>query len=290
MHANPIEEKFLAYEAEGKSGLIVEIPMLAPIPETQRRMANLLIEADIDVIQIPIPIRFPWMYGMRILKIQKLAAENNIWYEQSFLVLEQLIHEHPGSEFMPVGFYGGLQRMGQEAYVRRCAELGIHSVDVPDYPLVHDHDPHGFYILLANHGIDYTTVISTELALQPEGVAGYSQLAEVVRRSYGFSFLLATAGGKTGEVAAVDYGLLDRAARAVRSVQKRVDRRCPLVAVCGISTPEQVRRLTQLGLHVMFGSALFTRMMNGQSDEEILEFLISMKQAARMKDGPWIKR
>lgn len=278
---NPIEQKLLAYEQRGQGGLIIEIPMLPPVPSTQLHMADLLVRAGIDVIQIPIPIRFPWMYGTRILQIQREAAKQRIWYEQSFDVLDRLVRAYPNQEFMPVGFYGGLQRMGQDAYVARLAELGVHAADVPDYPLVHDNDPRGLYASLKNAGIDYVTVISSELALQPEGSPGYEQLVKVVERSYGFSFLLATAGGKTGEVKDIDYDLLARAREAILRIQERVGRRCPLVAVCGISTPEQVERLTSLGLHVMFGSALFTRMMNGQSDDEIYDFLVSMRQAAR---------
>lgn len=278
---NPIEEKFLDYEAHRQGGIIVEIPMLTPIPQTQMDTAELLVRAGIDVIQIPIPVRFPWMYGERILTIQRMAACKGIWYEQSFQVLEALVEKYPQAEFMPVGFYGGLQRMGQSEYVRKLAKLGLHMADVPDYPLVHDDDPRGLYRELREHGIDYITVISAELAMQPEGTPGYRQLEKVVSLSHGFCFLLAAAGGKTGEKSKFDYDGLNRAKERILAVQARVGRRCPIVAVCGIATPEQVRTLVKdVGLHVMFGSALFTRMMAGQSAEEIYAFLSEMKQAA----------
>ena len=79
----------------------------------------------------------------------------------------------------------------------------------------------------------------------------------------------------------MDYERLAKAKEGILRVQEKTGRRCPIVAVCGISTPEQVRVLTrELGLHVMFGSALFTRMMNGESKEDIYRFLIEMKKAA----------
>ena len=44
---------------------------------------------------------------------------------------------------------------------------------------------------------------------------------------------------------------------AIKKVQKEYDRPCPIVAVCGISKPEQVDKMVHdIGLHVMFGSAL----------------------------------
>mgnify|MGYP004579784475 FL=1 len=79
----------------------------------------------------------------------------------------------------------------------------------------------------------------------------------------------------------MDYRSLEHAENRILKVQEKVGRRCPIVAVCGISTPEQVSILTQeLGMHVMFVSALFTRMMNGESNEEIYQFLVEMKNAA----------
>ena len=278
---NVVEQKLFAYEAEHKGGVIVEIPMLLPIPKTQLEMADLLIRAGIDIIQIPIPVRFPWMYAKRILSIQKMAAENKIWYKQSFQVLEELIKRYPETEFMPVGFYGGLQRMGQENYVRELARLGIHVADVPDYPLVHDRDPRGLGHELEKRGINLVTVISADAALSDPGTDGYKHLEKIVSVSHGFCFLLATAGGKTGERDDMDYERLAKAKEGILRVQEKTGRRCPIVAVCGISTPEQVRVLTrELGLHVMFGSALFTRMMNGESKEDIYRFLIEMKKAA----------
>ena len=278
---NVVEEKLLNYEAEHKGGIIVEIPMLPPIPDTQMEMADLLVRAGIDIIQIPIPVRFPWMYGQRILKIQQMAAHQDIKYAQSFQVLGELVKKYPDTEFMPVGFYGGLQRMGQDNYVKALAGLGIHIADIPDYPLVHDHDPRGLVRELKKQGIAYATVISTEVAMAQEGTAGYEHFQKVVAASEGFCFLLAAAGGKTGEKSEMDYQGLAEAKERILKMQEKTGRRCPIVAVCGISTPQQVHTLTQeLGLHVMFGSALFTRMMNGESKDEIFRFLTEMKKAA----------
>lgn len=276
-----IEEKFLGLEQEHKGAVIVEIPMLMPVPKTQLEVADMLVKSGIDLIQVSVPIRFPWMYGTRILDIQKKAAQNDVGWKQSFEVLKQLIEKYPQSEFMPVGFYGGLQRMGQDNYVRRCSDLGIRIVDVPDYPLVHDDDPRGLVKELRKNAIDYVEIISTNMTKAPKGSDGYNNLVHVIENCHGFCFLLASAGGKTGEKATFDYDGLFEAKSKIQDIQKMVGRICPIVAVCGISTPEQVRILTkQVGLHVMFGSSLFTRIMNGDSRDEIMKFLQSMKEAA----------
>ena len=278
---NAIEQKFFDYEAKKQGAIIVEIPLLSPIPKTQMDTAELLVRAGIDVIQVPIPVRFPWMYGTRIQTIQKAAAHNDVCFQQSFQVLSKLIETHKETAFMPVGFYGGLQRMGQSRYVDQCAQLGIQMVDVPDYSVIHDDDPRGLVKALNSRGISYVTVISADMAMEPEGSRGYRQLQKLVEVSGGFCFLLAAAGGKTGEKSSFDYEGLARAKARIVEVQNRVNRRCPIVAVCGISEPEQVRILVKdIGLHVMFGSALFTRMMRGDSSEEIYQFLKKMKEAA----------
>ncbi len=276
-----IETLFNQYEAEGKGGIIVEIPMLAPIPQTQLRVAKLLVEAGIDVIQLTIPYRFPWMQGSRIQSLLKQSAIDGVDYKDSFKVFEKLRNIYPEQIFMPVGFYGGMKRMGEDNYINALKKLDIDIVDVPDYPLVHDNDPLGFYKKLRENNIDYVNCISTDQALVKEDSEEYKDFEEVVKKSFGFCFLIATKGGKTGEVNEFPYEKLLEAKKAIKKVQAKYNRPCPIVAVCGISSPEQVRKMThELGLHVMFGSALFTRLVNGTSDEDILSFLKEMKAAA----------
>ncbi len=278
---NIVEKRFFDYEKHNNGGIIVEIPLLPPIPTTQIDVACTLVESGIDIIQVSVPVRFPWMYGERHLNLARNAAINDVDYKQSFEVLEKLTKQHEGAEFMPVGFYGGIQRMGQDKYISECKRLGIRLVDVPDYPLVHDQDPKGLVGELRSKGISYVTIFNTELALAPEGTRAYQNLCKLVAQSSGFCFLLAAAGGKTGEKKSFEYDGLLRAKERLLSIQKRMDRRCPIVVVCGISTPEQVRILVkEVGVHVMFGSALFKRMMNGDSQRDIAEFLTKMKRAA----------
>lgn len=276
-----IEELFNEYERQGKGGVIVEIPMMAPIPETQLNMADLLVQAGIDVIQLTVPYRFPWMQGPRIQSLLKQSAIDGTDYKDTFRVFRMFREKYPEQIFMPVGFYGGMKRMGEDNYIRALKELDIDTVDVPDYPVVHDRDPLGFYQKLRDNGMAYVNCISADQALCEPGTEEYKNFVEVVKKSYGFCFLIATKGGKTGEVEEFPYEQLRRAKEAIKKVQKEYDRPCPIVAVCGISKPEQVDKMVHdIGLHVMFGSALFTRMVNGVSNEEILDFLKQMKAAA----------
>lgn len=279
-----IEELFNEYERQGKGGVIVEIPMMAPIPDTQLNMAELLVQAQIDVIQLTVPYRFPWMQGTRIQSLLKQSARDGVDYRDTFKVFKMLRERYPEQIFMPVGFYGGMKRMGEDNYIRALKELDIDTVDVPDYPVVHDHDPLGFYQKLRDNDMAYVNCISADQALSQPGTKEYDDFVEVVKRSYGFCFLIATKGGKTGEVEEFPYEKLRHAKNAIKKVQNEYDRPCPIVAVCGISKPEQVDKMVHdIGLHVMFGSALFTRMVNGVSNEEILDFLKQMKAAANGK-------
>ena len=275
-----IEELFNSYESQGKGGVIVEIPMMSPIPDTQLNICDLLVQAGIDVIQLTVPYRFPWMQGSRIQSLLKQSAIDGVDYKDSFEVFRLLRQRYPKQIFTPVGFYGGVKRMGEDNYIRSLKEVDIDTVDVPDYPLVHDNDPLGFYKKLRDNDMAYVNCISADQALSPEGKE-YRNFEEVVKKSYGFCFLIATKGGKTGEVDEFPYEQLREAKNAIKKLQNKHERHCPIVAVCGISKPEQIDKMVHdIGLHVMFGSALFTRMVNGSSNEEILSFLKQMKQAA----------
>lgn len=277
---NKVEELLNGYEKKGQGGIIVEIPMMGPIPQTQLRVAKLLVESGIDVIQLTVPYRFPWMQGARIQSLLKQSAIDGVDYKDTFATFKLLREKYPDQIFMPVGFYGGMRKMGEDNYISELKKLDIDIVDVPDYPLVHDQDPFGFYQKLRDNDMAYVNCISTDQALVQKDTKEYDDFVEVVKKSYGFCFLIATKGGKTGEVDEFPYEKLAMARDAIKEVQAKYNRPCPIVAVCGISKPEQVYKMVhELKLHVMFGSALFTRLVNGDSDESILKFLKEMKAA-----------
>lgn len=275
------EQIFFDLEEKGKGALVVEMPLAMPVPECQIRAASILVRSGVDVIQVPVPPRLPWMYGPLILGLLSSARNNKIDWRQSFTALKAIREAYPGAELQPVGFYGGIQRMGQSNYIARCKEFSVRAVDVPDYPLVHDGDPCGLAQALIKENIDLTTIVGTDLALAEEGTHRYELLVELVKQSRGFTFLLAVAGGRTGARSDLDYRGLELAKLRVMDIQRQLKVRCPLVAVCGISTPGQVRTIVkELGLHVMFGSAFYEKLLFGNCDEEVVDFVSRMKQAA----------
>lgn len=278
---NNFEQLFYDYEAKNKGAIIVELPLLEPIPEVQVKLAGLLLEAGIDIIEVGVPVRFPWMYGRTILQLQKNARDKNIYWKHSFEIMEQIRDRYPQAEIMPVGFYGGISSMGQERYLKRCKELGIRAIDIPDYPLVADNDPLGLYSKMKQQDMSLITIVDSTLALVPKSSKHYRLLEEIVRKSSGFTFLLAVPGGKTGPKNELPFEDIAKAKARIEQIQNKLDKRCPVVVVCGISTPDQVKTIVKdIGAHVMFGSALFKRVMAGESDQSILKFLTEMKKAA----------
>lgn len=275
------EQIFYRLEAQGKGALVVEIPLVQPVPQSQLHAAGLLVKGGADIIQIPVPPRLPWMYGPLILKLLSGARNNNIAWKQSFEAFRAVRQAYPTAELQPVGFYGGIQRMGQANYIAQCKELGIRAVDVPDYPLAHDDDPRGLVRALRREDIDFVTIVGTNLAMAKEGTPQYETLVDVVQKSTGFIFLLAVAGGRTGARQELDYKGMETARRRVTDLQRQLGTRCPLVAVCGISTPQQVKTIVKsLGMHVMFGSSFFEKLLYGEGDAAVVDFVRQMKDAA----------
>ncbi|MCK4255858.1 tryptophan synthase subunit alpha [candidate division WOR-3 bacterium] len=275
------EQLFYDYEARRQGVIIVELPLIEPIPDLQVKLADLLLQAGIDIIEVGVPVRFPWMYGTTILKLQKNARDKDIDWKHSFEIMERIREKHPEAEIMPVGFYGGMARMGQKRYLERCKELYIRAIDIPDYPLAADGDPFDLQKNMKKKGMGLITVVDFNLALVPENSKHHPLLERIVKKSLGFTFLLAVSGGKTGEKSELPLKNIGQAKRRIEKIQDKYNKRCPIVVVCGISTPEHVRAIVKdIGAHVMFGSALFKRVMGGESDEKILKFLSGMKEAA----------
>ncbi len=171
--------------------------------------------------------------------------------------------------------------MGQEDYVLACAEAGIECVDIPDYPLAGSDDVLGFVDALRKQDIHFTVDITTDEAVAPEGTREYALLHESVKRSSGFLFMIAQPGGVSGTKPTLPVDKLKPAVERVRVLEAELQVETPIIVVCGISSPEQVRgSIRDVGADgVMLGSAISKRLQAGESLEQIQPFLVELKQA-----------
>jgi len=251
---------------------------------TSMEIIHMLAEIGADALEIAVPTRFPWMEGKAMQIHQLEAIEQKVGPADSFKLMETARKEYPDWPLVTLNFMGPVLTYGQSNYVSGCMRADMDAVDIPDYPYVSREDPLNFGADLLNNHVYFIVDLTTDLALAPEGTCEYDLLCNLIKKSKGFLFMIAQAGGVSGTKDKLPIDTLIPAVERVKRLEEKFGVNTSIIVVCGISTPEQVHEsLRVVGADgVMLGSAISKRLQAGESLEHIQPFAQSLKDATRV--------
>lgn len=270
--------------AASDEGEFIALAPASPPPHTETlEVADMMVRAGVDVLEIAVPSVFPWMEGATMQRHQLEAIAQRVTPAMAFDGIQCVRKRYPGLPLVAISFTTRVFSYGQRRFVESCARTGTDGVDIPDYPLVRSGDVTGFGAELSGHDIHFINPISTDLAMVPESTPEYHLLEGMVRSASGFLFIMAVAGGVSGVKPRLPVETLKPATERVRALQEKLAVSCPIIIVCGISTPEQVHAsIEEVGADgVMLGSAVSRRLQAGESLESVESFVRSLKDATR---------
>lgn len=282
---NRLDMVFAELRKKGEGALVTLAPSEPPPFAHSLEIADMFAAAGADVVEIAIPSTFPWMEGETMQRHQLEAKVAEVRTTDSFSLATKVREGHPDLPLVAINFTCVLFSHGVERYINDCAQAGFDAVDVPDYPLGRSGDDQGFVSGLLEHNVYSVNPISDTLAMAGEGTKEYQLLCDMVRLSRGFLFVMAVPGGVSGVKDTLAKQSLARAVRRVRALQEKLNAPCPIVLVCGISTPEQVHAsIRDIGADgVMVGSAVSRPLLQGTSLSEVQRAVETLKDATRWK-------
>lgn len=281
---NRLDKSFDDLRARREGALIPLVPGDREPYSNSLEILDMFVKAGSDMVEIAIPTRYPWMEG-RAMQIHQLdAIRQGVHSADSIGLMQTARQKYSSLPLIGINFMGPVFTMGQDVYVDECARVGIDCVDIPDYPLAGSGDRLSFVSALRDQGIHFTVDISTEEAVAPEGTREYTLLCDSIRRSNGFLFMIAQPGGASGTKPTLPVDKLKPAVARVRSLEEDFSVATPIIVVCGISTPEQVRgSVREVGADgVMLGSAVSQRLQAGEPLEHVQPFVAELKAATRV--------
>jgi len=106
-----------------------------PDLEGTKKLLKAQEEAGLDVVELGIPFSDPVADGPVIQDASYKAICNGIKFKKVFVTVEELRKE--GSE-LPIVFmmyYNTILHYGVEAFVKKCNEVGVDGLIIPDLPL-----------------------------------------------------------------------------------------------------------------------------------------------------------
>lgn len=247
-------------------------------------LVDMFAKVGADAVEIVIPTRYAWMEGSNMLIHQLEAVRDGVQTGDSFSLMEAARKKYPDLALVTLNFIGPVMGWGFKEYAESCQKAQMDGADIPDYPYVAGSDHEGFVQALHDHQVHFTNDLTMDLAMAEPGTPKYTLCRNLVKKSSGFLFLIAQPGGQSGVKDKLPVEKLKPACERLRKMEEELGVNTPIIVVCGISTPEQVRdSIRVVGADgVMLGSAVSKRLQTGEPFEKIEPFVRSLKDATRL--------
>ncbi len=225
-----------------------------PSLDVNRQVIRQMADNGVDCIELQIPFSEPMADGPVILKANQDALESGIRVEDCISFTEEIIREFPHVHFLFMTYYNIIYRYGEEAFIKRSAEIGIRGFIVPDLPPEEGES----YLQLSKQyktaPIMFFTPTSTD-----------ERMVEVAQYGDGFMYCVARKG-VTGRQTEMDDNLAEHLDRCRQATG------LPLAVGFGISTREDVAMLEGKADMAIIGTATI-RLVDEQGANAVGPFI-----------------
>lgn len=263
---------FKTLRQRGEGALIGYLMAGDPSPGRDLEYIGALIEGGLDLLEVGVPFSDPIADGPVIQSAGVRALRAGTTPAAVFELVRRVRNEPlQRAQEIPIvlmTYYNPVLALGEADFLKRCAEVGIDGVIVPDLPVEESAS-------LGKQSERYR--VDTIYLATPETDA--ERLARIARETRGFLYLVSrygVTGAPTGLGADLDE-LISQTRRAIPAP-------LPLAVGFGISGPEQVRAVIRAGAEgAIVGSALVERVAQGVSPQELGGFARALKSATHRR-------
>ena len=258
---NRIEAKMKALQEKGEKAFITYITAGLPDLEGTKKLLKAQEEAGLDVVELGIPFSDPVADGPVIQDASYKAICNGINLKKVFVTVEELRKE--GSE-LPIVFmmyYNTILHYGVEAYVKKCNEVGVDGLIIPDLPLEEQEEI-----------TKYLNQDETTILIQLVSPVSGDRIPKILDGAKGFVYCVSSMG-VTGQGADFHKEVLSYL-KSVKAVAK-----IPVMMGFGIRTAEDVKPMKDTIDGAIVGSH-FIRLMeeNDYSTKVAAEYCSTFKK------------
>jgi tryptophan synthase alpha chain len=215
------------------------------LPNVDPRLLRAIQDAGADAIEVGIPFSDPVMDGGVIQEASRLALEAGAHPPDILATI------HEASLSIPVAvmtYVNPVYRRGIDRFLDEAVAAGVSGVIVPDVPVDE-----------AGPLDDAATARGMDAVLLAAPGSAPDRLAAIAERAHGFVYCVATYG-VTGARDSLDTTARD----LVTALRPLTD--LPLLVGVGIGAPEQASDACQFADGVIVGSALMSRLVEGDRD------------------------
>ena len=219
-----------------------------PNISTTEKLITAASEGGADIIEIGIPFSDPVAEGSVIQAASGRALQNKTTLDDLFAMVSRL---HVDATLLFMGYYNTVFAYGAEKFTRRCREIGIKGVILPDLPFEEQDEFDGDLISMV-------TPNSLERAKM------------IAAKAKGEFIYCVSSLGVTGTRETLDSHI----GEVIRQIKTVTD--IPCFVGFGISTPEQAADMAKISDGVIIGSKIVS-IAHEQGIEAVRQFIEEVK-------------
>lgn len=266
MNMNRIEKQFAALKNAQKKALITYITAGHPTIDHTEELIYAQIRGGADIIEIGIPFSDPLADGPVIQKAAQRALDGGVTINKVFECIEKA-RKNTEIPLVFLVYYNTVLAYGVEAFVKKCSQIGIDGLIIPDLPLEEQSEI-----------LPY--INETDMALIPlVAPTSKDRMKKITENGRGFVYCVSSLG-VTGM-----GGNFYREVEAFLS-EVRTQTELPLAVGFGISNKEDIKRFQPYVDAVIVGSAIVKHVEESDGNAVAVETFIKGLQVER-KTNPY---
>lgn len=257
-----IDAKFTDLKSQGKKAFVSYIMAGDPDFDTSLEIVRGLPAAGVDVIELGLPFTDPMADGPTIQLAGQRALEGGMTLLKTLELAAAFRKDDDTTPIVLMGYYNPIYSMGVDKFLTAAKAAGIDGLIVVDLPPEEDSE---LCIPAQAAGLNFIRLATP--------TTDDARLPRVVQNTSGFVYYVSITGiTGAAEAQATDVG------PAVTRIQNASG--LPVIVGFGVNTPEKSHAIAQVADGVVVGSAIVSKIAEGNSVQDVLAFVKTLSDGA----------
>ncbi|UWR23289.1 tryptophan synthase subunit alpha [Sulfitobacter sp. S190] len=257
-----IDAKFADLKARGQKAFVSYVMAGDPDFDTSLEIVKGLPAAGVDVIELGLPFTDPMADGPTIQLAGQRALEAGMTLKRTLELASEFRKQDDTTPIVLMGYYNPIYSMGVDAFLVAAKNAGIDGLIVVDLPPEEDEE---LCVPAQAAGLNFIRLATP--------TTDDRRLPRVAQNTSGFVYYVSITG-ITGAAEAEATDVAPEVAR-IQAASK-----LPVIVGFGVNTPAKARAIADVADGVVVGSAIVSKIAEGNSAENVLAFVKTLADGA----------
>ena len=257
-----IDAKFAELKAAGKKAFVAYVMAGDPDYDTSLEVVKGLPGVGVDIIELGVPFTDPMADGPTIQLAGQRALRAGMTLQRTLDMATEFRKDDDTTPIVLMGYYNPIFNRGVDKFLTDAKAAGIDGLIVVDLPPEEDEE---LCIPAQAAGLNFIRLATP--------TTDDKRLPKVLQNTSGFVYYVSITG-ITGAAAAEATDVGPEVAR----IKSQTD--LPVIVGFGIRTPETSRAIASVADGAVVGSAIVSRIADGDSPADVLRFVKGLADGA----------